>query len=130
MRHLDIRDMWLQSEVLTGKVILEKVSGVRNPADLMTKVLGSQDVVGRLDMLNMSMYDPLGYFRLSVGIASHGIGFLEGVGVRSPLGYQASASINAVFVGPVAAMASPQEVRAESEQVQQEVATFESAVDY
>ena len=45
VRHLNIRDMWLQSEVLTGKVIVDKVSGVRIPADLMTKVLGFQDIV-------------------------------------------------------------------------------------
>ena len=28
MRHLDIRNMWLQSEVLAGTVIVDKVSGV------------------------------------------------------------------------------------------------------
>ena len=57
MRHLDIRDMWLQNEVLSGKVVIAKVSGIRKPADLMTKVLGIQEVVDRLAMMNMDMYD-------------------------------------------------------------------------
>ena len=57
MRHLDIRDMWLQNEVLLGKVIVDKVCGTKNPADLMTKVLSLHDIVDRLGMMNMDMYD-------------------------------------------------------------------------
>ncbi len=40
MRHLAIRDLWLQQEVLDKKVVVSKVAGEENPADLMTKILG------------------------------------------------------------------------------------------
>eukprot|EP00973_Karenia_brevis_P090933 12405094-Karenia_brevis.AAC.1 len=37
MRHLEIRGLWLQKEVHDGKLVVEKVPGESNPADLMTK---------------------------------------------------------------------------------------------
>ena len=37
MKHLEIRDLWLQREVGLGKVLVYIVEGPRNPADLMTK---------------------------------------------------------------------------------------------
>ena len=40
MRHLEVRDLWLQEEVLKGCVKVEKIPGESNPADLMTKFLG------------------------------------------------------------------------------------------
>ena len=39
MRHIEIRDLWLQKEVLKGMVKVVKVAGEDNPADLMTKFL-------------------------------------------------------------------------------------------
>ena len=48
MRHLDIRDLWLQKEVAEGKVVVSKVVGNSNPADLMTKVLNKADIEERL----------------------------------------------------------------------------------
>ena len=53
MRHLEIRDLWLQKEVRDGKVEVSKVRGDQNPADLMTKVLGSKDISERLSMMNL-----------------------------------------------------------------------------
>ena len=44
MRHMDVRKLWLQEEVRQGKVKLIKVRGDTNPADLMTKYLGSKEV--------------------------------------------------------------------------------------
>ena len=44
MRHLEIRDLWLQQEVLSKKVVVSKVAGEENPADLMTKILGMADL--------------------------------------------------------------------------------------
>ena len=38
MRHLEIRDLWLQKEIADGKLEVFKVPGDSNPADLMTKV--------------------------------------------------------------------------------------------
>merc|ERR1711965_613370 len=53
MRHIDIRDLWLQKEVLEGKVLVSKVVGTENPADLMTKLLGVQDMKSRLESMNI-----------------------------------------------------------------------------
>ena len=53
MRHLEIRDLWLQKEVNEGKVEVSKIRGDRNPADLMTKVLGVREVESRLRDLSI-----------------------------------------------------------------------------
>ena len=39
MKHLEIRDLWLQREVGMNRVIVHKVDGTLNPADLMTKYI-------------------------------------------------------------------------------------------
>ena len=43
MRHLDIRDLWLQKEVAEGNVEVFKTPGLDNPADLMTKISGVEE---------------------------------------------------------------------------------------
>ena len=53
MRHLEIRDLWLQKEVRDGKVLVEKVVGTENPADLMTKVLGIREIEDRLERMDL-----------------------------------------------------------------------------
>ena len=53
MRHLQIRDLWLQKEVAEGNLVVEKIPGLANPADLMTKVLSLKEVVARLEMMRM-----------------------------------------------------------------------------
>eukprot|EP00973_Karenia_brevis_P016967 2328400-Karenia_brevis.AAC.1 len=53
MRHLEIRDLWLQKEVADGKLVVEKVPGVDNPADLMTKILSSREIESRLKSINL-----------------------------------------------------------------------------
>eukprot|EP00973_Karenia_brevis_P039062 5394631-Karenia_brevis.AAC.1 len=40
MRHLEIRDSWLQKKVYDGKLVVVKIPGEGNLADPMTKVLG------------------------------------------------------------------------------------------
>ena len=39
MRHLEIRDLWLQKEVAETRLVVDKIPRNRNPADLMSKVL-------------------------------------------------------------------------------------------
>ena len=39
MRHIEVRDLWLQQEVAKGLVEVRKIPGETNPADLMTKHL-------------------------------------------------------------------------------------------
>ena len=34
MKHLEIRDLWLQKEVHEGRVVVHKVLGTENPSDL------------------------------------------------------------------------------------------------
>ena len=53
MKHIEIRDMWLQKEVRDGKVIVSKIPGVDNPADLMTKILGIREIYERLKGMNL-----------------------------------------------------------------------------
>ena len=53
MRHLEIRDLWLQKEVGEGKVVVSKVWGTENPADLMTKILGKQEIQERIEGMGM-----------------------------------------------------------------------------
>ena len=53
MRHIEIRDLWLQKEVLKGLVEVVKTPGESNPADLMTKYLGADTVTERLKAMNI-----------------------------------------------------------------------------
>ena len=53
MRHLEIRDLWLQEEVDKGRLEVSKVRGDQNPADLMTKVLNVDEVVERLKWMGL-----------------------------------------------------------------------------
>ena len=55
MRHLEIRDLRLQQEVLNKKVVVSKVAGEENPADLMTKILGMADITSRLAHMNIQI---------------------------------------------------------------------------
>ena len=61
MRHLEIRDLWLQREVGLGKVTVNKVAGPKNPADLMTKFLKRWEIDLRLKLMGIRAQweDPL-----------------------------------------------------------------------
>ena len=39
VRHLDTQLLWIQTKVRSGEIQLEKVLGVQNPADCLTKIL-------------------------------------------------------------------------------------------
>ena len=53
MKHLEIRDLWLQKEVADGLLEVVKVRGDENPADLMTKILSTKDIRIRLSGMNL-----------------------------------------------------------------------------
>ena len=55
MRHLDLRDLCLQREVGDGNVIVRKVAGDCNPADVMTKFLSRRALQERLRFLNLEL---------------------------------------------------------------------------
>ena len=53
MRHLAIRDLWLQKEIREGRLETIKVLGTQNPADFMTKALSLGDITKRLTTLSL-----------------------------------------------------------------------------
>ena len=53
MKHLEIRDLWLQREVSLGKVVVNKVDGKKNPADLMTKYFRKEEIEERLQSMGI-----------------------------------------------------------------------------
>jgi hypothetical protein len=53
MRHLEIRDLWLQKEVSEGRVEVSKIRGDENPADLMTKMLKVSEIRDRLSWMTI-----------------------------------------------------------------------------
>ena len=55
MRHIEIRDLWLQKEVREGRLKIVKVPGNENPADLMTKILNIGEIRERLRTMNLKM---------------------------------------------------------------------------
>jgi len=55
MRHVEITDLWPQKEVREGKVLVHKVNGTNNPADLMTKILTAGEIKERLRGMSIRM---------------------------------------------------------------------------
>ena len=59
MRHLDVKNLWLQKDVRDGLLEVIKIPGTENPADLMTKILTSKEIEDRLEMMNIGVrYSP------------------------------------------------------------------------
>jgi hypothetical protein len=67
MRHLQIRDLWLQKEVADGYLEVSKIPGVMNPADLMTKILSVGDIKKRLEAMEID------YKEVEVGSSRRGL---------------------------------------------------------
>ena len=53
MKHLEIRDLWLQKEVHEGGVVVHKVLGIENPSDLGPKILNAAEISERLEGMNL-----------------------------------------------------------------------------
>jgi hypothetical protein len=53
MRHLEVRHLWLQAEVGGQKVLLKRIAGEANPADLLTKYLCLKDILKHLKFLSL-----------------------------------------------------------------------------
>ena len=60
MRHIEVRDLWLQQEVRSGNVLAEWVEGDANPADLTTKYLTKKEVKYRLALMSVDWRDSSG----------------------------------------------------------------------
>ena len=55
MRHLELRHLWIQREVGLGNLLVEKVAGTENPADVLTKFLSRREIQARLERLGLSL---------------------------------------------------------------------------
>ena len=55
MRHVATRELWLQEEVLSRRLVVNKVHGAVNPADLLTKFLSHQTISRHLKALSISV---------------------------------------------------------------------------
>ena len=53
VRHLDVRFFWIQEKVQSGEFHLKTVLGTEKPADLMTKVLGSDQIHASLTSMGI-----------------------------------------------------------------------------
>ena len=56
-RHIDVHYLWVQERVRNGDIALQKVKGTENPADLLTKHLGSEDMIRYMSKFGMSYRD-------------------------------------------------------------------------
>ena len=55
MRHVELRDLWMQWEAGEGKVRVVKVEGKANPADVGTKFLSATELAQKLAVLNIEL---------------------------------------------------------------------------
>ena len=95
MRHIEIRDLWLQKEVLEGKVLVSKALGTENPADLMTKLLSKQEIISRLGGMNLRIESRKGNYGIGLLGLVWGFGQLAGSGFW-PIGW-----FGVLVIGPV-----------------------------
>ena len=57
IRHLDTQQLWIQDALHERRVSLEKVAGVDNPADMMTKALESPQLMKLMAKVNLVILD-------------------------------------------------------------------------
>ena len=55
MRHIETRALWLQEAVNRKEVLLKKVPGEENPADLMTKYLPAGEILRHVRTLSIAL---------------------------------------------------------------------------
>ena len=55
-KHVQARYLWLQQHTRDGSLVVEKVHGKKNPADLLTKVLDRKTIVAHLTRLNFERF--------------------------------------------------------------------------
>ena len=55
MRHLEVKELWIQEEICRGRLRIGKILGSENPADILTKFLGRQDVLEGCQRMNVEI---------------------------------------------------------------------------
>ena len=53
VRHLSVADLWIQDKLKNKELAIEKVLGIENPADLLTKYLDGVAQDGHIARLNL-----------------------------------------------------------------------------
>ena len=56
VRHLDLKQLWIQEHVRSGRLRLRKVAGESNPADIGTKVLDQYTIARHLKTLGFTVF--------------------------------------------------------------------------
>ncbi len=56
LRHIGVQYLWLQERVRDGTMVVKKVAGIDNPADLMTKHLAAVDIERHIEHLNFERH--------------------------------------------------------------------------
>jgi len=54
-RHIDVQYLWIQTEVNEGRLKVSKVATSSNPADLLTKALGSKSIQKHLQAIEVTV---------------------------------------------------------------------------
>ena len=57
MRHVEIRQLWLQSELREGRVQVQRVPTKQNVADILTKVLARARLLELCSMIRLGAAD-------------------------------------------------------------------------
>ena len=55
LRHIDVQYLWIQERVKERSIIVDKVPGAENPADLFTKYLASELMSKHLEAINVEV---------------------------------------------------------------------------
>ena len=58
MRHIEVKELWLQEAVCRGKVKLLKIEGTKNPADMFTKYLTHAEIERHCGRLGIKVSQP------------------------------------------------------------------------
>eukprot|EP00972_Heterocapsa_arctica_P115455 16447812-Heterocapsa_arctica.AAC.1 len=55
MRHMDIRELWLQDEIRNGMLKIERIAGLQNTADVLTKAMPGAPVMELITKLSLEI---------------------------------------------------------------------------
>ena len=55
-RHVETRRLWLQEAVADRRVLVSKVSGIRNPANLLTKYLNAEAIIRETGFMGVKLH--------------------------------------------------------------------------
>ena len=57
VRHVHVRELWLQDAVRKQRVAIGKIEGTKNPADVVTKPKSREDIARLLDVVGAALAD-------------------------------------------------------------------------